>query len=193
MRLHLSWGASYVESSAAHWTCEQTQRFMSTDNKCIFIQEICHILLMRDTKSMVCPSRATETVDLVSLRHTWALCLVSMWQLLSQRVKSLLQTICVRVHMWGFNSRQFHCFSWNLYLLCVCSLCFSLWLMLRSMLLYWSTQTLAYFCNLFLGYCKHMNYTPNSLFLCIWVIKKKNIYIYIRFTFLWHNFFFVFT
>ncbi len=46
MRLHLSLGASYVESSAAHWTCEQTQRFMSTDNKCIFIQEICHILLM---------------------------------------------------------------------------------------------------------------------------------------------------
>ncbi len=56
MRLHLSWGASYVESSAAHWTCEQTQRFMSADNKCIFIQEICHILLMRDTKSMVCGS-----------------------------------------------------------------------------------------------------------------------------------------
>lgn len=96
----------------------------------------------------------------------WTLCLVSMWPLLSQRVKSLVQTIYT--HMWGFNSRQFHRFSWNLSLLCVCVclLCFSLWLMPRSMMLYWSTQTLACFCNLLLGCCKNMNYvnyTPNSL------------------------------
>ncbi len=102
MRLHLSWGASYVESSAAH---RPNVSWVLITNAYLFKRFVI-FCWWRDTKSMVCPSRATETVDLVSLRHTWALCLVSMWQLLSQRVKSLLQTICVRVHMWGFNSRH---------------------------------------------------------------------------------------